>query len=306
MFWEKNKKKTEVRVVEYMRREVAKRYLSRSYCNAVLNASRYLERYEGFLGRKINSKDFDYKTVEGFCLFMKNNYTLKHNTIISIVRKVISSAKKMAREGYEVGAGYSDYKLTDEESTAIALTEEEIEGVYSLKVGKRARVIRDLFVISCETGLRYSDLINLSEENINTKYGTIQRKTQKTGAIVIIPLRRRSREILSRYIPKYNASQGNYNKVVKTLCRKAGIIEKVLVEYTRGDKIVRKSLPRYKLVSSHTGRRTFATSAYLAGVQPARIMMLTGHKTEDSFFKYIRIEKRENAKTLSEHDFFKL
>ena len=36
-----------------------------------------------------------------------------------------------------------------------------------------------------------------------------------------------------------------------------------------------------------------------------RIMLLTGHKTEQAFFKYIRIEKEENAKILAEHIFFK-
>jgi hypothetical protein len=44
---------------------------------------------------------------------------------------------------------------------------------------------------------------------------------------------------------------------------------------------------------------------YLAGISPARIMLLTGHTTELTFFNYIRIAKDENAKTLAEHDFFK-
>lgn len=58
-------------------------------------------------------------------------------------------------------------------------------------------------------------------------------------------------------------------------------------------------------VSSHTARRTFATNAYLAGILPARIMLITGHKTEQAFFRYIRIDKVRNAQELAQMDFFK-
>lgn len=62
---------------------------------------------------------------------------------------------------------------------------------------------------------------------------------------------------------------------------------------------------RYALVGSHTARRSFATNLYLSGISAGRIMLLTGHKTEEAFFRYIRINKEENAKILSEHAFFK-
>ena len=59
------------------------------------------------------------------------------------------------------------------------------------------------------------------------------------------------------------------------------------------------------LVISHTARRSGATNMYLAGIPTFRIMLLTGHTTEESFFKYIRIGKEENANVLSEYPFFK-
>jgi hypothetical protein len=86
---------------------------------------------------------------------------------------------------------------------------------------------------------------------------------------------------------------------------RAGITDKILVEYTRGHKVIRESKRKYELEGSHTARRSFATNAYLAGIPAARIMLLTGHKTEDAFFRYIRIQKAENAKVLADHPFFK-
>jgi len=77
-----------------------------------------------------------------------------------------------------------------------------------------------------------------------------------------------------------------------------------LYERTIGLKVVRKRMKKYELVSSHTARRSAATNMYLSGIPTARIMLLTGHTTEQSFFRYIRIEKEENANILAESIFF--
>lgn len=65
-----------------------------------------------------------------------------------------------------------------------------------------------------------------------------------------------------------------------------------------------QTMPKYKLVSSHTARRSFATNAYLAGVPTISIMKITGHKTESAFMKYIKISGKENAVKLKGHKFF--
>ena len=100
-------------------------------------------------------------------------------------------------------------------------------------------------------------------------------------------------------------SQQSFNKVIKNICKRAKINNEILIERTVGNKVVRKKYKKYQLVSSHTARRSFATNMYLAGVAAAKIMLITGHKTESSFFKYIRISKDENAKELSQHPFFR-
>lgn len=63
-------------------------------------------------------------------------------------------------------------------------------------------------------------------------------------------------------------------------------------------------MEKWQVISSHTARRSFATNAYLAGIPVFRIMLITGHKTEESFFRYIRIGKAENARELAQHPFF--
>jgi hypothetical protein len=70
-------------------------------------------------------------------------------------------------------------------------------------------------------------------------------------------------------------------------------------------KIERKNHLKWQLVSSHTARRSGATNMYLAKIPTFRIMLITGHKTEQAFFKYIRITSEENAVILANHPFFK-
>ena len=295
----------EPRITTYLRAYAARRRCSANHKGNMRNAARYLERYEEYVGHNIDSKDFDYLCIESFFAYMRQNHDLRHNTIVKIAQTIVAAVNRMRREGIQVGRNYEDFPLKEEEVTTVALSDDEIERVYNLKLSKKSAIIRDLFVFACETGLRYSDLAALQDDNIQGNILTV--RTAKTGALVCIPLRRRARQIIVKHggAVKYKDSQTNFNRCVKTLCRKAGITEKVLCEYTRGTQFVRRSIPKYKLVSSHTGRRSFATNAYLAGIPNVRIMLITGHKTEQAFFRYIRVEKKENAKALSELPFFK-
>lgn len=204
----------------------------------------------------------------------------------------------------EVNEGYKDFRLKKETVTTVYLTSDEVEKLYNLRLNYQNTLIRDLFVVGCLTGMRYSDYLQLALSNIRAN--VIIKKTKKTGSFVEIPIHPIVREILSKYngFPPYTNTQQNFNARIKAICKRAGITDKVYIERTRGCKTERFSTPRNKLISSHTARRSFATNAYLAGIPAARIMLMTGHTTEDSFFRYIRIARSENAKTLSEHPFF--
>ena len=76
------------------------------------------------------------------------------------------------------------------------------------------------------------------------------------------------------------------------------------MQRTKGTLTCAETKPKYDLVTSHTARRSFATNAYLAGLPPISIMKITGHKTESSFMKYIKISEKENAIQLKGHEFF--
>jgi integrase len=210
-----------------------------------------------------------------------------------------------ASNEYKIDSGYMNIRVLGEDAPTVYLTIAEIEKLIKLRdISKRAAIIRDYFVLMCMTGLRLSDARRLTSGNILNGYLSI--KTQKTRQVVQIPIHPFVRNILNKWsnkIPKCSTQQAFY-KTLQRLCRYAGIVDEILIERTVGTKIERKVYKKYSLVTPHTGRRSFATNAYLSGITTARIMMLTGHSTEQSFFRYIRISRHENAVKLSHHPFF--
>ena len=84
----------------------------------------------------------------------------------------------------------------------------------------------------------------------------------------------------------------------------ARINQKVEHKQTKGAKVITEQIEKYKLVTTHTARRTGATLLYLEGVDVLAIMKITGHKTEREFRKYIRVGEEENALILSNNDFY--
>jgi integrase len=269
------------------------------------NLARHLKEFHEETGIKVRTNSFTETVAEEFIVHLKKK-NLMLNTVVSLFFKVGTAIRRADKRGYDVDYSFESVKIKTEETNAVYLNEEELKKINELKnLSKEAKAVRDRFLLGCYTAMRFSDYSRITSSNIINN--NIEIKTKKTGTIVIVPVHPMLFDILNRNNNDFPAlpSQQSFNKMVKNICKRAGINEPVLYERTHGEKIIRKRLKKWEMVSSHTARRSGATNMYLAGISTMRIMLLTGHKTEQAFFKYIRINKEENAKTLSEHDFFK-
>ena len=199
-----------------------------------------------------------------------------------------------------------------EESENIYLTESEIKeiGAIDLSSNRKLESVRDLFLIGCHTGLRYSDYSILKPENI--KEGFIETTQQKTGAKIVVPIHTVVERIIKKYkgqLPKSISNQktNDYLKELGKLEDKKGkkllpcLNEIVSKTFTKGGVKLIESYQKWELLSSHTARRSFATNEYLAGTPTITIMAITGHKTEKAFLKYIKLTPNEHAKLLKIH-----
>lgn len=202
------------------------------------------------------------------------------------------------------------FKVLKETTTDVYLSEAEIETLAKKDFSNRPRIelARDIFLIGCYTGQRVSDYNGLTNENIEILDGHkfIKVRQKKTDTTVLIPITTDIQKIMSRYDNNFppKLSEPILRRNIKTACSTVGFKETVNISYTKGGKAIKKGVPKYNLVKTHTARRSFCTNHYAAGKSIQDIMLFSGHKTEREFYKYIRIEKEQQALSVLKNGFF--
>ena len=243
--------------------------------------------------------------MEDFVYYLQASAQLMSSTVFNILVRMKTLLKMASFSGYDIDYTYSGVNVKVDEHDVITLDRDEITRIYFYNgLTKAEEIVRDLFVVACMTGLRFSDFSRLKEENFVDN--VIQIKTLKTGTLVIIPQSKYVRALLRKYncqLPKCPCIQ-HFNKVIKQVCRKAGITQAVPYERTIGLERISKMVPKWERIGSHSGRRSAATNMFLAGIPALRIMKITGHKTEEAFMHYIGLSKEENASVLAGNMFF--
>lgn len=241
----------------------------------------------------------DYKEWMTFKKVYGTNTLSKH---IRILKVIISEA---VDKGYtEKSFIGSKYKTKNELTETVYLSKLELDIIYKLDLSHKSKLdrVRDLFLVGCWTGLRFSDFSNIASKNI--KNGFIQLKTQKTGREVIIPIHRVIVEIMAKYEGKTEnglpptISNQKMNEYLKEIAKEADFDEVVSKSFTKGGKKISVNKQKFNLITCHTARRSFATNMYLDNIPTITIMAITGHTTESSFMKYIRVTPQEHADKL--------
>jgi len=222
------------------------------------------------------------------------------------------------KKGYNDNTAFMTFnpKLKNTPKKVIFLTWDELITLRKFQIPSEKQYlerVRDVFLFCCFTGLRYSDVYNLKKSNI--KSDRIEITTVKTNDSLVIELNNYSMEILEKY------SNLNYtndkalpvitnqkmNEYLKELAELAGIIEPVSETYYRGNERIDTVTPKYKLLGTHAGRRTFICNAIALGIPVQVVMKWSGHSDYKSMKPYIdvadTIKKAEmekfNLKSLS-------
>lgn len=200
------------------------------------------------------------------------------------------------------------FKVTKEPVENIYLNEDELEVLYQmdLTTNKRLERVRDLFLVGCWTGLRFSDFNTINPTDIiDNEY--IEIETKKTRQKVVIPLNSIVQDIMRRYkeatpnsMPP-PISNVKMNMYVKELGELADISSIEMLGRTKGGVETRKTYQKFQLITTHTARRSFATNMYLRGVPTITIMAITGHRTEKAFMQYIKVTPKEHAEVLKSY-----
>lgn len=268
-----------------------------------------LKDFERHYGKKIEFDTINRTMYDGFLDYTLNVLELHRNT----VGKQVTFWKNILRDAYESGLTTSTvfstrwFKSFQEETFATYLKDAEIYAIAELDLSSQKKLerVRDLFVIGCYTGLRYSDLTSLTESSI--KENLIKTVQKKTGDKVEIPLNPIVKQIIGFYggtIPRNPKKQTpisnqKFNEYLKDICKQVPALD-YDIDYSKGTgvKSVKVVAHKYELITSHTARRSFATNEFIKndGLKTEDIMAITGHKTTKAFYKYIRLTPNDRAK----------
>jgi hypothetical protein len=233
------------------------------------------------------------------------------NTIIKTIKtikEICNNSKihgiKVHPELEQIGLG-KDYRYIRSEHITLSLEEIETIKLKEFK-DKDLDAARDWLIISCDTAQRVSDFLVFKTENIINidGYKFIDFRQRKTDEPVYVLLREPVLEIISKRGGKFppifseniNSNKTIYNKLIKEVCKVAGLTQKIKISVK--DAISKryevKEIPKYKAVSTHIGRRSFATNFYTK-IDTTLLMSQTGHKSERQFLEYVGKKDKTNA-----------
>ncbi|NRD19331.1 site-specific integrase [Winogradskyella eckloniae] len=275
-----------------------------------------VNRLKEFNTRVNYNLDFESINLNFYYTFIKyledNNYSV--NTIGKHIKNLVTILNRATEDGINTNLKYkhSEFKMVSEETVSIYLTEADIDALYKTDLSKTKdwELARDIFLIGYYTGQRVSDYNGITKDQIKTFNGkeVFEFKQQKTNKRVYVPIHRRVKEIMEqRYngFPPRKLNNPDINEYIKEAGRKAEINEQVTITKTVGGKKTSETVPKHKLIVSHTARRSFCTNAYLSKMPTIDIMSISGHSTEREFYKYIKVTPQERAVKIADSDFFK-
>lgn len=236
------------------------------------------------------------------------NLKLKQNYMNMLVGSIQSVVTRACRDGYLIDPSYMNANVDKCDVFSVYLSANDITRIYYYKgLNKSQERIRDLFIVGCLTALRYSDYSTLDSSNFQND--VIVKIAKKTGKEVKIPIHQHVRQLYAKYngnLPR-DISNQFFNRQIKEICKEIGFDEVITYTYVRGGQLITESKFKWELISSHTARRSAATNMYLTGrLKTYEIMTITGHKTERSFFRYIKIMTSDIIDRIKGDSYFKI
>ena len=275
--------------------------------------------YEKFAAVKNHIKEFraeptfvyfDEEGLNNYVDFLRKTKDMRNSTIgkqLGFLKWFIRWAFK---KGYHQNIAFETFKpkLKNTPKKVIFLTWDELNKLKACNIPQNKQYlerVRDVFLFCCFTGLRYSDVYNLRTSDVKADH--IEITTVKTADSLVIELNNHSKAILEKY--KDVHFEGNkvlpvisnqkMNDYLKELGELAEINEPIRETYYKGNQRIDEVTPKYALLGTHAGRRTFICNALALGIPAQVVMKWTGHSDYKAMKPYIDIADDIKANAMS-------
>lgn len=249
---------------------------------------------------EVSLDKLDENGLSMFVAYLRDEAGLRNSTISKQLGFLKWFLRWATAKGYNTKQDFVAFspKLKTSEKKVIFLEWDELMKIYNFEFPKNKAYlerVRDVFCFCCFTSLRYSDVYNLKWSNVSDDNITIT--TIKTADSLTIELNDYSKSIIDKYknihYPDNKVlpviTNQKMNEYIKELGFVCGIDTPINITYYKGNQRIDEVHPKYELLGTHSGRRTFICNALMLGISPEIVMKWTGHSDYKSMKPYIDI-----------------
>lgn len=316
-FYGRNNKTEQNLFVNYIKEYIENSKFRVNQSTGKIISKKTISKYQNVLNKIIDFEEYsnygfsideiNLKFHEKFTSYLKIEKEYSNTYIQRSIRQLKSFLSEAKSDGYTVSLDVESKKFSFKKDDTIDtyLNEKEIKKIFEIDLSKNEKLsnVRDLFIIGLRTGLRISDLKRINDFHFGKNVILISR-TEKTNSMIEIPIHPQVKEIIDKRNGKLPTiiSDQKFNLYVKELCSLVKINQKILGKLMN-PKTNRKEkgyFEKYKLISSHTCRRSFATNLY-GRIDDKTIMAITTHKSHKQFLDYVKTTQKEHVKKLAKY-----
>ncbi len=292
------KAKVKVSVLEYLDNHIKEITVRDQIKTISLNKYKQsLTTLKNYIAEKYGKADLfmdqvNYDFINSYDLYLKKTLNLHKNTINKYHSRLRTLLLKALAEGIIFKQPYANFKLVTQKTNREFLSQEDLLKIVSkdLSHNKSLDKVRDLFVFSCYTGLRFQDAQNLTIDNLTTynKKAFLRFAQEKTGRTIDIPLLPVAKKILEKY--KNEPERKIFNKLLPKISnQKLNTYLKAICDLTE----VKQQ------ITHHMARHTFATTICLNNGMPMEdVSKLLGHSSLKTTAIYGRITNDRLQKSM--------
>lgn len=258
--------------------------------------------------QNLNKVKLNFDDINTMLFFEKySNFLIDKGYYNNTISKRLSVLKTILVYYFNLGLnksiGFKLYKFENKQQRnkeVVTLSVKELEALKALDLSQNKRLerVRDLFVLQCWTGLRYSDVVRLHKshiKNIDDEIPTIKIDILKTNDFSVVPLFPEAKRILELYDYELKPiSNDKYNEYLKQVCEKVKDLDKVVTfKHFSGKKPIVISKKKHQCISTHTARRSFITLMREINIPDDKIMLWSNHSDVRVFNAYNNAKQGE-------------
>lgn len=268
------------------------------------NIKNHLVNFEKIKKYKITFNKINEKFHTEFTDYSMNHLGHINNTFSRNLGLVKTFLFWALENNYTYNDTFKKFKKKNKVITKqIALTKDVLQDIMTKEFkSSKLEKVRDVFIFSCVTGMRFGELKFVSKNTVNGNEFTLKEEKESLKEARVIPLNDIALYILRKYDYRLPLlSNQKYNAYIKDVFEAAGYVQIVEKSVTRGKEVLREPMRFCDRISTHTARRTFITMMIREGKSPKLIGKITGQtdiKTINQYYQVEDFDKQEAVDTV--------